>query len=85
MTEASFTFGGKRYSGTVASSTKMEPHYYWFICKDQELIDLLGEDLAFVKKDGTLRAMNYTLAERHPQLFGAIIETILTALGQAKV
>lgn len=76
MHTASFIYQGKKYAGWVVCSDQMEPHYYWFINKDQELIDQLGEDVAFVLKQDELRPLNYTLAERHPELFSSIISAI---------
>jgi hypothetical protein len=76
MTKVSFAFDGKQYSGTITCSKKPEPHYYWFMCQDKELSDILGEDVAFICKNNELQPLNYTLAERHPELFREIISLI---------
>jgi hypothetical protein len=76
MDPVTFRFEEKEYSGFVVCSKKIDPHYYWFICSDEELIDKLGEDVAFVARENTLHPLNYTLAEKHPDLFRQIIITI---------
>ncbi len=76
MTEVNFAFRGKQYNGYLTPSIRMRPHYYWYICKDPELIDLLGEDVALIDQGNDLRPLNYTLAERHPELFKKIILAI---------
>lgn len=47
-----FSFQGKKYSGHLISNTDQEDQYYWFVFDDDELIEKLGDAVAFHVKSG---------------------------------
>lgn len=72
MRDIYFTFHGREYSGSLLSSLDITPHYHWFILRQPELRELLGDEIAFVVKDATLRPVNPFLAQKNRELFQQI-------------
>ena len=49
-----FLHDGKAFSGRILSDTSMEPHMYWFLFDDRELMKQMADDLAFKKVNGRI-------------------------------
>lgn len=43
----SFKYNGKIYSGSFLSTPDDTPEFHWFICNEQELVDLIGASIVF--------------------------------------
>jgi hypothetical protein len=52
--KVSFVYNGKRYTGQVVSSTRLEPHFHWFMFDDPEAIEQYGDSIAFKIENGVL-------------------------------
>jgi hypothetical protein len=50
----SFEFEGMTYNGHIVSSTSIEPHFYWFMFKDEFAIRKYGDSIAFKMQEGRL-------------------------------
>jgi hypothetical protein len=67
-----FSHEGKEYSAKVIGSENLSPHYYWLLFKEAEMQRQLGEDVAFVVKEGKLKSIHPSLAKRNIQLMNEI-------------
>jgi hypothetical protein len=67
-----FSHEGKEYSADVISSENLSPHYYWLLFKNPEMRRQLGDDVAFIVKEGTLKSIHPSLAKRNIQLMNEI-------------
>jgi hypothetical protein len=52
--KVSFVYEGIRYTGHVVSSTRIEPHFHWFMFEDAEAIQQYGDSIAFKVENGAL-------------------------------
>src|SRR5438105_2298935 len=71
-----FSHEGKEYSADVISSENISPHYHWLLFRQPEIQKKLGEDIAFIEKEGKLKSIHPSIAKKNQDL----LETIKTAL-----
>lgn len=53
-----FEYNGRTYSGYIVSSNDIQPHFYWFLFEDQELISKISDSIAFMSVDGKLKPVH---------------------------
>jgi hypothetical protein len=72
--QGTFTFlhDGKQYSADVISSENLSPHYYWLHFQQAEMQKQLGDDVAFIEKEGGLKSIHPSLAKKNAQLLADI-------------
>jgi hypothetical protein len=58
--KASFIYEGKAHSGYIINSLDIEPHFYWFLLYNVELVEKFGDCIAFTKNgDSLIPVHNY--------------------------
>lgn len=67
-----FCYQDTVYTGSLLSSKDMTPQYHWLLLRQPEMQKILGEELAFVVKENSLRPINTFLAHKNKELFQQI-------------
>jgi hypothetical protein len=67
-----FSHEGIEYSAQVISSENLLPPYHWVLFKSPEMQQKLGDDVAFIEKDGKLKSVHPSLARKNLELLQAI-------------
>jgi hypothetical protein len=71
--KVSFVFEGVRYTGHIVSSTRLEPHFYWFMFEDAAAIKQYGDSIAFKIDKGRLIPLYHLTA---PHFVKAVQECV---------
>jgi hypothetical protein len=50
----SFEFEGRKRYGHIVSSTRLQPHFHWFMFEDADLVAVYGDSIAFKVQDQQL-------------------------------
>lgn len=79
MKEISFTFGGKSYKGSLATSTEEYPHYYWCFIDDPQLAGKIGDCITFQRDQGGV----LQLSEIYPAKYRELLNALKTAVEQS--
>lgn len=54
MQKERIVYKGKVYQGYVHASTEQQPHFYWFLFQDLELVRIYGDGITFRREDSEL-------------------------------
>jgi pyruvate/oxaloacetate carboxyltransferase len=73
-------FKGNKITGIIVSSTNMLPHYHWFCFDDAEMVEKLGDSIAFKEVNGWLEPV--AIYTRHADLVNALKDCISEHLQQ---
>ncbi len=75
-----FEYQGQQYSGYIISSSSTEATYFWFVFNEDEIIDLLGDSIAFYFKKGRLAPVYHY--SRHAMLVEQLCRKVEAAIYQ---
>jgi hypothetical protein len=53
-----FSHDGIEYAADVISSENLLPSYHWILFRNPEMKQMLGDDVAFIEKDGKLKSVH---------------------------
>jgi transposase len=67
-----FSHEGIEYSADVIRSENLLPPYYWVLFHNPEMQKKLGEDIAFIEKDGKLKSVHPSLSKKNQDLLQAV-------------
>jgi hypothetical protein len=69
----SFEFEGRTRYGHIVSSTRLEPHFHWFMFEDADLVAVYGDSIAFKVQSGELIPLYHLTS---PNLVDAVKECV---------
>jgi hypothetical protein len=67
-----FSHEGIEYSADVIKSENLLPPYYWVLFRNPEMQKKLGDDIAFIEKDGKLISVHPSIAKKNQDLLQAV-------------
>jgi hypothetical protein len=70
--QVTFSHEGVEYGADVISSENLQPPYHWILFRDPDMQKILGDDVAFIEKDGKLKSVHPALAKKNHELLQAI-------------